>query len=256
MRGKLLWFIWLVLIPSILLAQNRNQQLSPYANYFAVSGEFGITTFYGDLDESAAQNDIWQNNKAYQLQVLKNFNALFEVIGRVSFGDISGHKNINSPSILSNRYFKTKFTEYTFDASVNLLGFFTVTQNKPYAFYGKIGIGLIDFKTRVYSGVNDSLLSTQGYDKQTTEMVIPFGAKFVYHISRSVALSLQTTSSRVNTDKLDNSASNFNSDYYNFLSFGVAYKFFHDKSLGRLFGRNPYKKTTRSGGRANPSRRR
>ncbi|HPE55906.1 MAG TPA: hypothetical protein PK904_05890 [Bacteroidales bacterium] len=257
MRGTIPWIIFFLMLPVLLSAQFRRQQPSAYSNYFGISGEFGVTSFFGDLDESAAKDDPWSNNLAWQFQVLKNFNSLFELTGRVSIGNISGHKNMSSSVLLSNRYFKTKFTEYTFDASINLLGFFTATNKIPVAIYGKIGIGLIDFKTKVYSGVNDSLISTHGYDeKATTEMVIPFGLRIMYHASKSVAFSFSTTSSRVNTDKLDNVANNNNSDYYNYLAVGIVYKFFHDTSLIRLFGKNARKSTSRSPGRSNPSRRR
>jgi hypothetical protein len=257
MQGKISCILLAIGLPLMLLAQSGNQRPSPYANYLGVSGDFGLTTFYGDLDENPANSQLWQNNKAYQLQVLKNFNALFELNGRISFGNISGHKNKESQIVLSNRYFKTKFIEYTVDASVNLLGFFTLTQRKRIAVYGKIGIGLIDFKTKLYSGVNDSLVQSQGYDDEaTTEMVIPFGIKIVYHLSKSSAMSLQTTSSRVSTDKLDAVGGNYNSDYYNFISIGYTYKFLHDEGLSRLFGRNHYKTGKRKPGRANPSQRR
>ncbi|MCB2221967.1 MAG: hypothetical protein KQI35_16380 [Bacteroidetes bacterium] len=243
--------------PFILLAQTAEQRPSPYANYLGVSGDFGLTTFYGDLDENSANGQWWQNNKAYQLQILRNFNALFELNGRISFGNISGHKNKESQIVLSNRYFKTKFIEYTIDASVNLLGFFTLTKRKRIGLYGKIGIGLIDFKTKLYSGVNDSLIQSLGYDGEaTTEMVIPFGLKVIYHLSKSSALSFQTTSSRVSTDKLDAVSGNYNSDYYNFISIGFTYKFAHDQSLRRLFGQHPSESIKRKPGRANPSRRR
>lgn len=257
MRGTIPWVIYFLLLPVLLLGQINRQQTSPYANYFGVSGDFGITTFFGDIDESAAKDMPLKNNKAWQFQVFKNFNAQFQMSGRISFGDISGHKNPGSNAILSNLYFKTQFIEYTFDASINLMSLFTETSNQRVGVYGKVGIGLVDFKTKVYSGVNDSLIGSLGYDKEaTTELVIPFGLKLIYHASKSFAVSTQISASRVNTDKLDNNFGNNNSDYYHFISVGVMYKFFHDKSLIRLFGRNPFRSSSRSPGRANPSKRR
>ncbi|MEZ5199348.1 MAG: hypothetical protein R2764_24075 [Bacteroidales bacterium] len=55
-------------------------------------------------------------------------------------------------------------------------------------------------------------------------MVIPVGGKVIYHIDPHSSVSLQTTFSRVDTDKLDAVEGNNNRDYYNYTSIGYMYK--------------------------------
>lgn len=190
-------------------------------DYFGATAEVGITSFFGDLGEGAAQGQL-SNNLAYKLQVSKNFKSVVEFSGRVSIGKMSGEK-IRSSSYL---YFKNEFVEYTFDLGINVMSFFG-SQRGKFGLYATIGMGLIDFKVKLYDGTNDSLVQSYGYDgqKSTTEFVVPLGGRAIYHISKSSAVSMQTTISWVDTDKLDGKTGNDNTDYYNYFSIGYTYKF-------------------------------
>ncbi|GAB4314243.1 MAG: hypothetical protein Kow00127_05450 [Bacteroidales bacterium] len=224
---------------SSLFGQLRSRYSGYQTEYFGAGVDVGLTKFFGDLDESAAMSDPWSNNRAMQIRALRSFNNLLELQGRVSFGNISGEKNaadING----AYRWFQTKFIEYTIDGGVNLLGFFRNTYDFPLGVYFKLGIGLIDFKTRLYDGATGNLIRELGYEKTTTELVIPVGLVFMYHISESSAIQMQLTQSRVNTDKLD-IVSNSNSDYYAFIALGYTFKFLHsDGHQNRILrGRRP-----------------
>lgn len=190
-------------------------------NYFGATAEVGITSFFGDIPEGAAQGDL-SNNLAYKLQVSKNFNSVVEFSGRISIGKMSGEKKRSS----SYLYFKNEFVEYSADLGINIMSFFGAHKGK-FGLYANIGIGLIDFKVKLYDGTNDSLIQSYGYEgqKSTTEFVVPLGGRAVYHISKSSAVSMQTTISWVDTDKLDGKTGNDNTDFYNYFSVGYTYKF-------------------------------
>lgn len=200
-------------------------------DYFGATGEFGITSFFGDIDEGAMEGNSYQNNMAYKLQLSRNFKSLFDINGRISFGNMSGEKIRGNNGSTTHLYFKNSFIEYTFDLGLNLLAIFTKNYNKKFGLYGSIGMGLVDFKVKLYDGVSDTLLRSYGYggEKSTTEFVLPIGIRAIYHITPTSALSVQTTSSRVDTDKLDAVTGNDNTDYYNYLSIGYTYKFILNK---------------------------
>lgn len=60
-------------------------------------------------------------------------------------------------------------------------------------------------------------------------MVIPFGGSLIFNISSHSSISLQTTISRVDANKMDSLEGNDNRDYYSFSSIGYIYKIFSDK---------------------------
>lgn len=201
-------------------------------SYVGATFEMGFTTFFGDIDEGPAKGDI-TNNLTYKFMMSKNIKSVVEFSGRISFGGMSGEKQRTNGGVVSYLYFQNKFTEYSFDLGVNLMSFFRA-QDSKFGLYGSIGVGLIDFKVKLYDGTNDSVVQSYGYDgkKSTTEFVIPLGVKAIYHISSSSAVSLQTTISWVDTDKLDGKTGNDNTDYYNFLSLGYTYKIGGTRSSG------------------------
>jgi hypothetical protein len=140
---------------------------------------------------------------------------------------MSGEKKRSGGGSTTYLYFYNSFIEYTLDMGINLLALFTKRYNQKFGLYGSVGFGLIDFKVKLYDGSNDSIIQSYGYDGQssTTEFVLPLGIRAIYHISPSSAVSVQATSSRVSTDKLDGKTGNDNSDFYNYLSIGYTYKF-------------------------------
>lgn len=213
------------------LPQYINNSNGYSGDYLGITAEVGITSFFGDIDEGAAGGNVYQNNMAYKLMLSRNFNSLFDLSGRISFGNMSGEKIRGTNGIKTYLYFNNSFIEYTFALGINFLAIFTEDYNKKLGLYGTIGMGLIDFRVKLYDGVIDTLVKSYGYEgeKSTTEFVLPIGIRLIYHITPNSAISLQTTSSRVDTDKLDAVTGNDNRDYYNYFSFCYTYKFILNK---------------------------
>jgi hypothetical protein len=223
-------------------------------NYFGVEVDMGLTTFYGDIDEGAAQGNYLSNNLAYGLQAYKSFGSLFLLGGEIVFGKVSGEKNRNVGAANQTlRYFKASFLEYTFTTQFNLIALFSDNIRRRVNLFAKVGIGLTDFKTRLYDGSNDSVIKAFGYNgqKSTTELVIPLGLKLVFNLSNNIAVSLESTMKRSDTDKLDGMTGNNNRDYYNYTSLGIIFKICSDNNCGPKTGakkiktKEPKKKKSR-----------
>jgi len=223
-EGAVIWFI--CLIPVLMYSQN-GKTFYQSGDFFGASAELGFTTFMGDIDEGIPDASNFSDKTAYQIKGYKNFNSLFNFSGRISFGKMTGQKIRGSNGSTTHFYFKNSFVEYSFDAGVNLLAIFTKRYNERFGLYGSVGLGLIDFRVNLYNGLNDTIIQSfgRGGEKATTEFVLPLGIRAIYHVSPTSAFSIQATTSRVDTDKLDGRSGNHNRDYYNYFSFGYIYKF-------------------------------
>lgn len=228
------------MLPVFLSAQYRRGRSIPQ-NYAGATIELGLTTFFGDLDEGAAQGNVG-NNLAYKVKANYNIKSVVDLSGRISFGNISGEKNSGKANYL---YFKNTFTEFSLDFGINILAPFMKNNRDKFAIYASAGLGLIDFKVKLYDGVNDSIVKTFGYEgqKSTTELVVPIGGRAVYHITPSSAVSLETVLSWVDTDKLDGQTGNDNSDFYNCVSVGYTYKFSFKKTRRGRGGPNRFNRS-------------
>ncbi len=229
-----------VIFPAILFAQMNSKKKNRLPNnYFGVELDLGLTTFYGDIDEGVAQGKYFPNNLAYGLQAYKSFGSLFLLGGEFLFGNVSGEKNRNentaNPTL---RYFKANFIEYTLTTQFNIVALFSDNIRRRINLFAKVGIGLTDFKTKLYDGSNDSVIKAFGYNgqKSTTELVIPLGLKMVVNLSNNLAVSFESTIKRSDTDKLDGVTGNNNRDYYNYTSVGFVFKICSDNNCGPKSG--------------------
>lgn len=216
-----------LIIPLLGLSQIRSVKKSLTHDYFQVGFDVGTTYFFGDVDERPAEGGLFQNNMAYKLHVGRNFGSLLLINAQISFGNVSGEKKKDE----FYSYFKSSFIEYTFGVGINTVSLFKQDLDNLVAFYVNFGLGLIDIKTTRYDGFTDEVLQTFGHgdQKATTEMVIPLGGSLIFNISPHSSVSIQTTISRVDTDKMDALEGNNNRDYYNYTSIGYIYKIFNDK---------------------------
>lgn len=221
-------FILILLFPVAGNSQIRSVQKSLTQDYFQVGFDAGITLFFGDVDDGPASGGLLQNNMAYRLHFGRNFGSLLLIDGKITVGNISGEKKRDEVFW----YFKGGFVEYTFGVGINTVALFKRDLDNLVAFYINFGLGLIDIKTTRYDGNTNEIVQTFGHggdQKATTEMVIPLGGTLVFNISPHSSFSLQSTISRVDTDKMDALEGNDNRDYYNYTSIGYIYKIFNKK---------------------------
>lgn len=200
-------------------------------DFWEIGLDAGLTTFFGDIDEGVANDEYFKNNFAFKLHISRNFKSLISFNGQMSIGRLSGDKKRTSNGVTHETYFINNFNEYTFTAGINLMALIKRNVNTKLGIYAQSGFGLIDFKTKLYNGANDSVVKSLGYDNQesTTELVIPLEIKITYNIGEHSIISVQSVLNRVDTDKLDATEGNDNRDYYNLLSLGYSYKIYPNK---------------------------
>ena len=228
--------ILFILVPVSVISQINSRNNNLGEGYVGVGVDVGITQFFGDIDEGPAPGGILNNNLALRIYASKSFASLFLLGGQILTGKVSGEKKRSS----SHLYFNASFIEYSFFTEFNLFGIFTKRVNRKFNIYANVGLGLIDFKTRLYDGVNDSIVKSWGYggQKSTTESVIPFGLRIDYHLNERLVLNGLLSNRKINTDKLDGVSGNNNTDYFGYYSLGIIYKFYPGSNKSRRRPRN------------------
>ena len=192
-------------------------------SYIGVGVDMGITQFFGDVDEGPAPGGYMQNNIAVRVSAVKSVNSLFLLGGQILTGKVSGEKKRGSDN---HYYFNASFTEYSFYTEFNIYGIFIKSEKSKFNVYASVGIGLINFKTKLYDVINDSVVKSWGYGGQerTTESVIPFGLRADYHFNERFVINGLLSSRKIATDKLDGVSGNNNTDYFGYYSLGIIYK--------------------------------
>jgi opacity protein-like surface antigen len=218
-------------------------------DYIGVGISMGLTSFFGDIDQGVAKGSYISNNSAFGIRLSKDFGSIFALGGEITIGSISGSKSNNSNS----KYFKTRFIEYNLSSQYNLMALISKNVNRKLSIYATIGVGLIDFRTKLYDGNNDSIVFSIGYngEKSTTELAIPIGLKVIYHYSDRSSFILETTSRRIDTDKLDGVEGNNNRDYYNLTAIGYVYKLYPNRQDPNVISARKKKKDNRKASRRN-----
>lgn len=236
MKTKIIFTVLALLcIPIFSISQvNSNNQNT--SNTLGFGFDVGITTFFGDIDESAAQGDL-SNNIAYRLSVNKSIGYWFFVEGQILVGNLSGEKKRGSGEQLSYLYFNTKFNEFSLNADINVISLFTKKRSPKFNLLVGGGLGIITFKSKLIDGNTDAEIDSYGYsgEPSSPELTGILGLKATYKISNHFYVLGQTSQRVVNTDFLDSKEGGDKWDSFNFTSVGLVYKIFLGRSSKSKF---------------------
>jgi outer membrane protein OmpA-like peptidoglycan-associated protein len=116
-------------------------------------------------------------------------------------------------------------------------------KSRKFAFYTKIGVGLIRTSSQIYNVKDDKPITNnnylRGYTNKFTEVVFPLGVGMKFKVSKAFDIGIEGTFTFTNSDKLDalqfqsrvdgnrtvNSLSKINRDAYAYVNVNFAYKF-------------------------------
>ncbi len=116
-------------------------------------------------------------------------------------------------------------------------------KSRKFAFYTKIGVGLIRTSSQIYNVKDDKPIEDnkylRGYTNKFTEVVFPLGVGMKFKVSKAFDIGIEGTFTFTNSDKLDalqfqsrvdgnrtvNSLSKINRDAYAYVNVNFAYKF-------------------------------
>ena len=164
--------------------------------------------FYGDVRELhySVNNPYKKTNTGFSLEINKNLSSVFGVKADVISGGLSG----SSPNL--NLHFNTNLLEYSVSGflNVNNLISFYPQKEKMLNFYLFAGVGLVDYRSKVFSFDENTFINGYGWSsdgqsktKRIAEIVYPFGVSVKYKADPKVDIGLEMSLHPTSTDKLD-----------------------------------------------------
>lgn len=247
-----------------------------YLKDWSLTIHFGATTPFTDI-----RSYDWtrQTKKPSELQwgaglgLTKMFNSAFGLNVDYTLGKLLGRTVERGGFAEERQYWKQLFPERTEDdgpvyfktsifhqASVNFyidwLGLGTSynkfiksqisgkpIKSRKFAFYTKLGIGLIRTSSQIYNVKDDKPIANnnylRGFTNKFTEVVFPLGFGMKFKVTKAFDIGLEGTFTFTNSDKLDafqfqsrvdggrtvNSLSKINRDAYAYMNVNFSYKF-------------------------------
>ena len=247
-----------------------------YLKDWSLTIHFGATTPFTDI---RSYDWVRQTKKPSELQwgaglgLTKMFNSAFGLNVDYTLGKLLGRTVERGGFAEERQYWKQLFPERTEDdgpvyfktsifhqASVNFyidwLGLGTSynkfiksqisgkpIKSRKFAFYTKLGIGLIRTSSQIYNVKDDKPIANnnylRGFTNKFTEVVFPLGFGMKFKVTKAFDIGLEGTFTFTNSDKLDafqfqsrvdggrtvNSLSKINRDAYAYMNVNFSYKF-------------------------------
>jgi hypothetical protein len=177
-------------------------------NSWAMGAKFGMLPFYGDVRmlKYTPDNKYRKTNTGFAFEGIKNLNHIFGVRADVLLAGLSGS------SINMNKHFTAGIKEFSVSGIVNLndLINFYPEREKVINAYIFAGIGMMNFRSKVYSYDENAFLNGYGWDSTglsktagTNEFTFPVGFGIKYKADSKIDIGLEYTLHISNTDKLD-----------------------------------------------------
>lgn len=177
-------------------------------NSWAIGAKFGMLPFYGDVRmlKYTPDNKYRKTNTGFAFEGIKNLNHIFGIRADVLLAGLSGS------SINLNKHFIAGIKEFSVSGIVNLndLISFYPEREKVINAYIFAGIGLMNFRSKVYSYDENAYITGYGWDSTglgktagTNETTFPIGFGIKYKADTKIDIGLEYTLHLTNTDKLD-----------------------------------------------------
>jgi len=242
--------VYIITAVSLVLFVLGVSQQTKSQNTLGIGLDFGITTFFGDVDDAPAQSD-YTNNLAYRVSVNKNIWYWLAVEGHFLAGNLSGEKKKVSGGTTNYIYFTSRFVEFMLNAEINMVPLFTKNVSPRFDVIPGGGIGFINFKTNLYNGTDDALIDSYGYapEESSPELAMLLGLKLTYKINEHFYIVGLTSNRIVNSDNVDSKTGQDEWDFFNYTSIGISYKIFlnaGNSSQNSFKGFGPYPKKKRN----------
>lgn len=250
MCRKFIFFIILFIVGifSTTYSQEYNSGYKKFFNNWSANVNVGINQFYGDISNKSPIDKIKDESRlAYGIMLTKDLSPYISIRGQLLNGKLYSTKDEYNNGEPANLYFDADVFEYNISCVLNFSNMLWKDNlNKKFSFYGLLGMGLSNWKTKLVNSETGNLVSSHGYsgngpNKRTTEIVGPIGLGINYNISDNFALNIESTLRTVNSDFLDAAKGGFDYDLYSYSSIGLTYKFnnsYKSKTKKSVKGKN------------------
>ncbi len=227
-------------------AQNY-QYPEVFSSHWQVTFHGGASLFFGDVKQNIFWPTTYYENEwrlAGGLNLEYQISPAFAIGLQGLYGNLSGTKR-KWGVYFDNDYFETNLV-----TNINFNSLFgTPRVNRFFSVYGVLGIGLMQYNTRVKDLESGLVFKTsgegagKGIDGRTLQGILIYGLGFNFRLNDIWAIHLESANRIINTDLLDGHASGYPYDVYNYTSVGIVYKFGFRKKRYILAGTKPREMT-------------
>lgn len=165
--------------------------------------------------------------------------------GQVSWGRLHGNKNKMKEYGYKDVYFDADYFDYHLAATLSFTNLFFGYKERFINFYGIVGAGQIQFRTRTAELATGTVVAKNGYGEKvigptgkgddagfgdrTMVWSIPAGIGFAFRVSPKVDITLESQWKWTDTERLDGTIVKrdypFRDDMYSYTNLGITYKF-------------------------------
>jgi len=225
---------------SILLAVSHNtwaqsgkaKSEASFANMWMLGVNIGPDFFYGDLGPQGIGID---NNVSIAGSIFggRQFTNVVGLRGQLLFAGVRGRKINDSKDVPVNRSFSGSLIEFNVNTTINFSNLFSPYKpSRKFFIYGTLGIGFANWNTKLTDLTTMQVITSDSIPNWRTAAVIPFGLGAFYRITNRINVGIEWTFRMAMSDYVDQKATNFKYDFYDYLAFGITV------NLGKLTKRS------------------
>lgn len=228
MRNILVLLVFLILIPTGIIAQSYNKT-SSFRSYWQLNANVGTSIFFCDLKQykywplSENENE-WRYAGGFQL--VKQISPVFGLRGQALFGNLSGTRRS------LNRYFETNYIEFNLNTTISIRNLVSkYRSNQLWNIYFLFGVGITNYNTEVMDLTTKEVVQRVGYGNgksfggRTLEGIATGGLGLDFRLSNKWNLMFESAFRFMNSDNMDGRISGSGNDTYNYTSVGLSFKF-------------------------------
>lgn len=225
MKKKLLFLFYFTLASGLLFSQPKKTFFDNW--YFGLN--VGPTIFMGDVTQNykTLKTDFTASNIAFGLMLTKEINCVFSLRGQLMFGYTSGSKDIYKGGAPANLSFESRFFNYNLNAKVDFIDIFDGGKcDRKFNFYGFVGIGFIDFQSKLFKSgkeINSWGYGRTGTYKWVTEISIPYGLGIDFRLGKRIKVNLDFEVIWIDGEKMDRTVGEYAHDAFFYPNLGISY---------------------------------
>lgn len=215
----------LLLMVLILLLQSKASgqyykaptTLSSLIKNWSINANFGRTSFYGDVslyDYEFTEKIRKEGSWAWGVGISREFLNVFSLHGQFVKGELAGTN--------SRSHFSSYISEFSANASINLLNLLIPDNQARFSPYVKVGMGQFSFQTKL--AYNDPDKADVRTKSQSPEFILLYGGGACFVLSKVFDMNIEYMSRRMENDRIDGISNNNDYEYFSYLSLGLSYR--------------------------------
>jgi opacity protein-like surface antigen len=203
-------------------------------NNWQVGFNVGVLSYWGDVSSPKDLNNQlkYGTSWGYGVSLSKQITPIWGIQGNILLGNLNATKPFYNDGVTPlNLKFQSKLIEGNLNATINLTNLiYGYKPNRMVNAYGIIGLGLGNFEgqtTYLTGGLKRAFGygSGKGINGYEIDGIGNIGFGVNLKLKKQLFLKVETTMKFTPNDTLDGVHAGLNSDFYNFTSVGLIYKF-------------------------------